>query len=169
MRHRLYYLLPDIDSARRALDDMLLNRIEERHVHFLSGGESLPPDLPEANFLQKTDFIHGAQSGMIAGAALGFVLGFMLVYYFDLVASEALTVVASTLVGTVFGAWASSMAAAALPNTQLKKFDAELEKNRVLMIADVPARRIEQIEKMLSERHPEMQFSGEEPHIPVFP
>jgi hypothetical protein len=45
MRHRLYYLLPDIDSARRALDDMLLSRIErlmmERHPEMRFAGEAL--------------------------------------------------------------------------------------------------------------------------------
>lgn len=169
MRHRLYYLLPDIDSARRALDDLLLSRIEERHIHFMTGGAPLPSDLPEANFLHKTDVINGAESGMLAGSVLGLAFGFLLVAYFDLPASEALVIVSTTLIGLLFGGWAASMVAAALPNTRLKSFVAELEQGRVLMIADIPARRIEQIEKMLAERHPEMRFSGEDPRIPAFP
>lgn len=169
MRHRLYYLLPDIDSARRALDDLLLSRIEERHIHFMTGGAPLPPDLPEANFLHKTDVINGAESGMLAGSVLGLAFGFLLVAYFDLPASEALVIVSTTLIGLLFGGWAASMVAAALPNTRLKSFVAELEQGRVLMIADIPARRIEQIEKMLAERHPEIRFSGEDPRIPAFP
>jgi hypothetical protein len=167
MRHRLYYLLPDAESARRALDDMLLHRIEQRHIHFLAS-YALPEDMPEANFLQKTDVVHGAEAGMIAGAMLGMALGFLLIFYYGL-SSEALVVMATTLTGVLFGGWAASMVAAAIPNSRLKAFFPEIEKGRVLMIADVPARRVEQIEKMLAERHPEMQFSGEEPHIPVFP
>ena len=54
MRHRLYYFLPDINSARRSLDDMLLSRIEQRHIRFISAAR-LPPDMPEASFLIKTD------------------------------------------------------------------------------------------------------------------
>jgi len=169
MRHRLYYLLPDVESARRALDDLLLNRIEERHVHFMTGGAPLPPDLPEANFLHKTDVINGAESGMLAGSILGLAFGFLLVSYFDLAASEAVVIVSTTLIGLLFGGWAASMVAAALPNSRLKSFDAELEKGSVLMIADIPARRIVQIEAMLAERRPEMRFSGEDPRIPAFP
>jgi hypothetical protein len=171
MRHRLYYLLPDIESARKTMDDMLLARIEQRHIHFLTGGSSLPSDLPEANFLQKTDVVHGAESGMIAGAILGMAVGVLIVFYFDLSAksSEAVLVLVTTIFGLLFGGWAASMVAAALPNSRLKAFYPELEKGKVLMIADVPARRVAQIEALLAERHPEMRFSGEEPNIPIFP
>jgi hypothetical protein len=166
MRHRLYYFLPDINSARRAFDNMLLSRIEQKYVSFISGGAPLPHDLPEANFLVKTDVLHGAATGMIIGAILGAAFGALLINYYDV---GSATVLVTTLMGLLFGGWASSMAAAAMPNSQLKKFTPELERGKVLMIAHVPARRIEEIEKMLAERHPEIRFSGEEPHIPVFP
>lgn len=166
MRHRLYYLSPDLDSARRTLDDMLINRIEQRHIHFLTGGASLPSDMPEANIFHKTDVIHGAQTGMVAGAILGIALGALLIFYYG---SPQVTVLATTLIGILFGGWAASMAAAALPNSRLKAFYPELEKGKLLMIADVPARRVNEIEKVLAERHPEMQFGGEDPNVPVFP
>jgi hypothetical protein len=165
MRHRLYYFLPDIDSARRSFDDMLLSRIEQRHVRFISAAP-LPPGMPEASFLLKTDVLHGAAAGMIVGAILGMAFGALLIVYFDL--GQA-TVLVTTLFGILFGGWASSMAAAAMPNSQLKEFYPDLENGRILMIVDVPARRVEEIEKMLANRHPEMKFGGEEPHMPVFP
>ena len=43
MRHRLFYFLPDLSSAARARDDLLLHRIEARHMHFLAN-TPLPPD-----------------------------------------------------------------------------------------------------------------------------
>ena len=63
MRRRLYFLLPDIDSARAMLNEMLLARIEVGHMHFLARRDMLPDDLPAANVLQKTDVVHGAQLG----------------------------------------------------------------------------------------------------------
>ena len=165
MRHRLYYFLPDINSARRSLDDMLLSRIEQRHIRFISAAR-LPPDMPEASFLIKTDVLHGAAAGMIVGAMLGMTFGALLIGYYE--AGQA-TVIVTTLMGILFGAWASSMAAAAIPNSHLIAFYPDLEKGRILMIVDVPARRVEEIETMLAARHPEMKFGGEEPHIPVFP
>lgn len=128
----------------------------------------MPDDMPEANFLQKTDVVQGAKAGMLTGALLGMALGFWLVYYFSL-ASGALAVTAATMVGVLFGGWAASLVAAAIPNTRLAAFFPEIEKGRVLLIADVPARRVEHVEKVLAERHPEINFRGEEPNIPAFP
>jgi hypothetical protein len=160
-----------MQSARKSLDDMLLNRIEQRHVHFLTDGTPLPADMPEASFLQKTDIVHGAGNGMIAGALLGMLIGAIVVFYFDIPAksSEAAVVLLTSFGGLVFGGWAASMVAAAIPNTRLNAFFPEIEKGKILMIVDVPARRVGEIEKMMELRHPEMRFSGEEPHIPVFP
>jgi hypothetical protein len=165
MRHRLYYFLPDIDSARKTFDDLLLARIEERHVRFMSR-HALPSDLPEANLLLKTDLINGIGSGMGVGAALGVAFGAGIIYFYGL---SPMLIIASTVVGMLFGGWAASMVAAALPNSRLKAFFPELDKGKVLMIADVPARRVRQIENLLAERHPENSFGGEEPHVPVFP
>ncbi len=36
MQHRLYFLMPDVVSARRVMNDLLLARITERHIHFVS-------------------------------------------------------------------------------------------------------------------------------------
>ncbi len=36
-------------------------------------------------------------------------------------------------------------------------------------MADVPAGQVEQVEKVMAERHPESRFRGEESHIPTFP
>jgi hypothetical protein len=165
MRHRLYYLLPDMESARRALDDLLLNRIEERYIRFISRAP-LPPDMPEANVLIKTDVIHGATSGLMVGAGLGVLLGSLLIFYFNV---SQTVILPTTFIGALLGGWAASMAAAALPNSRLNAFYPEMDKGKLLLIIDVPARRVQQIEKMLAERHPEMEFNGEDPYIPAFP
>ncbi|SNS49375.1 hypothetical protein SAMN06265795_10369 [Noviherbaspirillum humi] len=168
MRHRLYYLLPDMASARRVLDDMLLNRVEVRYLHFISHREELGPDLPEASFLYKTDVVHGAQAGMLVGAVLGVVLAAAAASYFS-PESPAPLAILITLVCTLFGAWSASMVAAALPNSRLKAFYPDLERGRILLIADVPARRVADIEKTMAERHPDIRFGGEAPEVPVFP
>jgi hypothetical protein len=34
MRRRLYFVLPDIKSAHTLMDELLLQRIDEDHIHF---------------------------------------------------------------------------------------------------------------------------------------
>jgi len=75
MRRRLYFLLPDIASARAMLNDLLLARIEVGHIHLLARRDVLPDDLPAANVLQKTDVIHGATQGIMIGGIAGACAG----------------------------------------------------------------------------------------------
>jgi hypothetical protein len=63
MRRRLYFLLPDVVSARRTAADLLLARVEHRHMHVLAKRGTDLTELHEANPLQKTDLVHGAERG----------------------------------------------------------------------------------------------------------
>jgi len=167
----LYYLLPDVAAARAAMDELLLARIEARHIRFMSAGQNLPPELPEASLMQRTDIVRGAEMGMAAGAALGLLAGIGLLYYFDMdrAGVKAAVVVIASLLGMLFGAWASSMQGASLPNSRLSAFAPELEAGGILLITDVPSGMVEKVEAVMAERHPEMRFKGEEAHIPTFP
>jgi hypothetical protein len=171
MRHRLYYLLPDLAAARTTMNDLLLARIEARHIRFMSGGQPLPPDLPGASLIQRTDVVRGAEMGMVVGAVLGVLAGVGLLFYFDIDSAgmKAAMIVAAALVGMLFGAWASSMQGASLPNSRLAAFDDELQKGSILLMVDVPSGQVDELETLLAQRHPEMRFRGEESHIPTFP
>ena len=170
MRRRLHFMLPDVDSARKMMDEMLLARIEERRVHFLARRGTLPSDLPEATVLQKTDVVHGAQLGIAIGGVAG-TLGGLLVVLFppDGVSLQLVTVLIAALVGALFGAWVSSMAASAVPNSKLTAFHPDIEQGKVLMMVDVPMRRVQEISELVARRHPEAVSGGFEPTIPAFP
>jgi hypothetical protein len=170
MRRRLYFVLPTIVSARSMLNEMLLARIEVKHIHFLARRNTLPADLPEANVLQKTDLVHGAQLGVLIGAGTG-ILGGLLAVFFP---SEGLSVqlvivLIGGLGGAFLGAWISSMVGSAVPNTKLEAFQPEIERGRVLMMVDVPMGRVGEISQLVTAQHPEAISGGLEPTIPAFP
>jgi len=170
MRRRLYFLLPDVETARGMLSEMLLARIEVGHIHFLGRRGDLPPDLPEANLLQKTDFVHGAQLGVAIGGLLGIAVGLLIVLFPPGgVPLQFVAVLIAALLGALFGAWASSMAASAVPNSKLTRFHADIERGKVLMMVDVPMRRAPEISELVARRHPEVVAGGFEPTIPAFP
>jgi hypothetical protein len=141
MRRRLYFLLPDLESARRTADDLLLARVEDRHMRFLARRGTDLGELHEAGTFEKTDLVHGAGVGlvligMVAGAALG--------------------------------AWMSSMAAAAVPNSRLREFAQEIEAGRILLMVDVRDARVEEVTRVVTSRHPEAVPRGEAARY-VFP
>ena len=170
MRRRLYFVLPDIESARGMRDEMLLARIEIGRIHFLGPRGALPEDLPEANILQKTDVVHGAQLGVAIGGVAGTIGGLLVVLFPpEGVSLQLVTVLITALLGALFGAWASSMAATAVPNSRLKAFHPQIEQGKVLMMVDVPMRRAQEISELVARRHPEAVPGGFEPTIPAFP
>lgn len=170
MRERLFFMLPDCQSARRMLDEMLLLRIEERHLHFLAKRGTLPNDMPEATVLQKTDIVHGAQMGLAIGGVAG-TLGGVLVVLFPPggVSLQLVTILITALLGGIFGAWVSSMVATQVPNSKLKAFHADIDRGKVLMMVDVPFAKIQTIREHVAQRHPEAEFGGMEPVVMALP
>jgi hypothetical protein len=162
MRRRLYFVLPDVESARRSADDLLLARVEDRHMRFLARrGTELEP-LHEAGYLDKTDMVHGAAVGLAIGAIIGALVGVMVVAYPpEGTNPQLVSVLVGMLVGAPLGAWMASMAGAAVPNSRLKQFQADIDAGRVLMMVDVPFGRVEEITDLVVSRHPEAVPRGQ--------
>jgi hypothetical protein len=162
MRRRLYFLLPDVESAKHTADDLLLARVDDRHMRFLSKrGTPLEP-LHEAGYLDKTDMVHGALVGLALGGIIGALVGALVVAYPpEGMRPELVAVLIGMLAGAPLGAWVASMVGAAVPNSRLKQFEADLELGRVLMMVDVPLRRVAEIAELVASRHPEAVPRGE--------
>jgi hypothetical protein len=62
-------MVPDISSARQIRDELLLARIADGHIHVMAEDSVPLAGLREASILQKTDFVHGAGTGIGAWAA----------------------------------------------------------------------------------------------------
>jgi len=171
MRKRIYWLLPDVASARRTMDDMLLARIDERHMHFVGREDIRLFGLHAANFLQTSDVVRAAQMGALIGAVLGSAAGIGVAWYLP-VAGEPPQwglVVVLAMVGVVFGAWVSSMIGVSIPSQRLRRFERAIQQGQILLMLDAPEGRVEEIESRLQVLHPEAHLEGVEPNIPAFP
>jgi hypothetical protein len=170
MRRRLYFLLPSVERAHQAFEELLLARIDETHIHALAREGTTLGDLPEATFLQKSDTMHGIRSGMLLGGAAGAVAGIVaLLFPPSGVVMQLGVVLATCLVGAILGGWCAGVIGTGLANTELRAFRDAIEQGKVLMIVDIPKARVEEISRMVQQRHPEADMRGLEPTIPVFP
>jgi len=170
MRKRIYWLLPELQSARQVMNDLLLARIENSHIHFMARDGVDLSDLHEANLLQSTDFVRSAQMGLALGAALGAGAGAVITLSSigELVSKPGL-VAALTALGAGFGAWSASMIGASIPSRRLARFQPALARGEILLMADVPSQRVSEIEAMLHAKHQEGHDEGLEPNVPAFP
>jgi len=170
MRRRIYFMLPDRASARRTMDELLLQRIEERYIHFIARPDVSMEGLHEANVLHTTDLVHGAKLGALIGVAAGCVGGAVIQWLFVKDANyQIVTVIGMAAFGGLFGAWVASMVGSAVPNTQLRQFEREIAQGQILLMVDVPEYKAEEIKARLGRAHPEGHDGGIEPNIPAFP
>lgn len=171
MRRRLYWLLPDLASARRAMDGLLLARIAEPHIHFVAREGADMTGLHEANVLQTSDVVRAAEIGLVLGGAVGAVLGLAAAVSFPIVGDSPQWGMAGVLsvLGAGFGAWASSMIGISAPSHRLRRFREAIDGGQILLMVDVPRSRIKEIEARLQAQHPEARLEGMEPSVPAFP
>jgi hypothetical protein len=170
MRRRLYFLLPDVESARLTANDLLLARVEFRHMHFLARRGMDLGDLHEANPLQKTDLVHGAEVGLVLGGVCGLLLGLFVVFSPPPgVTLEFIIVLATAIGGALLGAWVASLVGASVPNSRIKQYQARIEAGAILLMVDLPPARIEEIRALVHQRHPEASGGAMEPTQPAFP
>jgi LytS/YehU family sensor histidine kinase len=152
------------------VDELLLARIESRRIHVVAREDTRLGDLPTANLLQRSDFVHGIEVGFALGGATGILAGLVAVAFPpEGVVLGGWTLLVCALAGALIGAWASGMIGSDLRNSQLKAFEAAVENGQVLIMIDIPAAKVDSVTKMIKLHHPEADMHGVEPTIPVFP
>ena len=170
---RLYFLVPDVKSAKNIVDELLLARVEEQRIHIVAKDHAQleKAHLPEAGLTEESDFIPALEKGLSVGGATGLLAGIAAVTFppAGLVLGGG-AILATSLLGAGVGAWAASLIGVSVPNTQLKQFEDSLEQGQLLMMVDVAKDRVEEITKMIENHHPEADVQGTEtPTYHVFP
>lgn len=169
MKRRLYFMLPNVAEARVMQDELLIAHVELRHMHFYAKEDTLPKDMPEANLVQRTDLIHGAETGVMIGAFSGLIAGSLfMIFPPEQISLSIMILLVSTVFGAILGSWASARSSSEIPNSKLMRFRTGVEAGQVLLMLDVPLARVKEIETMILKNHPQAAFGGSETHVPVF-
>jgi len=170
MRRRIYFLLPSVGSARQVVNELLLARIDDHHIHVMAREGTSLGDLPQANLLQRSDFIHGVEIGLSVGGATGIVAGLIAVAFPPQgIVLGGWTMLVMALAGALIGAWVAGMIGTDIPNSQLREFTTAVADGQILMMVDVPKSKVANVTEMIRKHHPEADMHGVEPTIPAFP
>lgn len=166
---RIYFLAPNIETSKKIVDDLLLARIEERHIHVLAKRGTPLENLPEAGYMQKSDFLPALEQGLALGGMTGLLAGLVAVAIPGGVVLGGGAVLASSLAGAGVGGLMSSMAGGSIGNRQIQQYSEAIDNGELLMMVDVPRDRVEEIEALIKKHHPKAECGGTEPTIPPFP
>ncbi|HKO89504.1 MAG TPA: hypothetical protein VJU61_00035 [Polyangiaceae bacterium] len=162
--------MPDLASARRAMDDLVRARVDVARIHF-AGPEGMDmTGLHAANVWQTSDVVHAAKTGWAVGSACGIVVGLLAALMFPIFGDDPEWEVAVlvAVVGGVVGTWSASMIGISIPSPRLQRFEGAIAQGQILLMVDLPRSRVRDIEALLQSAHPEARFEGEEPRIPAF-
>lgn len=173
MDRRLYFMLPDSQSAHAMMDDLLLARVNANRIHFLANPEIDIGDLPKATIVERTDFLEGWEVGTLLGGVLGLIAGLLAVWippwpFQDPVPLFAIPI--CVLVGLVAGGLWTGIVASAIPDHRLQPFENDIAQGKVLMMVLIPFHRVEEIRGLVARKHPEAVYDGTWPseHV-IFP
>ena len=165
---RLYFLLPNLDVTHKVVDELLLARIEERHIHVIAKEGTPLKDLPEASLIQKSDFVPAVERGVAMGGATGIAAGLVAIALPGVVIAGG-ALLAMGLAGAGMGAWLGGMIGMDVENSHVKQFQGAIEKGQILVLVDVPKDRVDEIQESVKRHHSDADFEGTEPTIPAFP
>jgi hypothetical protein len=167
---RLYFLVPDVDLGKKVVDEFLLAHIEWKHIHVIARRGTPLEDLPEASFLQKSDLIPAMERAIPFGGATGMLCGLAaLALEPHLVLAGGAILLAASLGGVGVGAWLGGMIGLNVGSARLKQFEKAIERGELLVIADVPRTRVDEIRERIKRTLPDVDAEGTEPHVPAFP
>ncbi len=169
---RLYFLVPEVETAKKIVDELLLARIDERHIHIVAKNHHAleQAHLPEAGLFEESDFVPALERGLAVGGATGLVAGIAAVTFppVGLVLGGG-AILATSLLGAGLGAWVASMIGVSVPNSHLERFHKAVEQGELLMLIDVPKDRVDEITELVKSHHPDAKVEGTDPTIPAFP
>jgi len=170
MRRRLYFLLPGTARARQVVDELLLARIDDHHIHVIAKQCTPLGDLPQANLLQRSDLVHGIGLGLGVGGATGILTGLIAIAFPpEGITLGGWTLLVTALAGALIGTWVAGMIGTDIPNSRLREFASAVENGQVLMMVDVPREQVKTVTGMIKLHHPEADMHGIDPRIPAFP
>jgi hypothetical protein len=167
---REYFLVPDLETARNIVHELLLSHVEERYIHLIARDDISLEDLPEATLMQKSDFVPALEKGVFGGAYTGLAAGLIVLAFPPAgVAIGGGAILAMIAAGATVGGMMSVLVGVGLPSSRIEKFKDAIEAGEILMLVDIPRKRLEEIQEIVTRHHPEAEFDGIEPLQPPFP
>lgn len=164
----IYYIAPTLLSAQRISDDLHAAGVNDFYLHVVAKDELglQQHQIHSANYLETLDVI---RDGYV-GAAIGFLAGLVgigLMQYFDPFGPDVPTFVYVVLVAaaTLFGAWVGGLTGVDSENKKLRKFHAEIEAGKYLMLVYVRKHQEATVRALMQEKHPEAELAGIDTHF----
>lgn len=163
MERRLYFTFPTPAQARRAVAELVANGISRADIHSVARDADSLAELPTATPQQRDDRIWKLEglywnlNLVTFFAALVGLLGALYSGHHALAAIAGVVMLITFITGERF--------AVQIPHAHLAEQQIPLVHGEVVVMVDVPARRVHEVEGMVCRHHPEAGLGGVGWHV----
>ena len=157
MNRRLYFLIPDKSHALSVVLELTSHGVDLDHIHTLANKKVHLQGLPNAEH-QNRDLGHRIEDLLWKGnlALFCLALASLMILPLTIGLTAWLLLPAGLMVATFMGGLLFSR----VPNTHLDEFRDALAHGEILLIVDVPQKRVADIEDRVHHHHPEATVGG---------
>lgn len=162
---RIYFLVPNLETTHKVVDELRAEGIEDRHIHVLAKRDTPLGDMPEASVFEKTDFLPAMERGAALGATTGLLAGLVGLRFagFAIAGGPVLGILAF---GATIGTIMSGLAGLQVGNSRVRDYAEAIENGAVLVLVDIAKERIDAIKQAIGKHHPTAEFEGIESLLP---
>lgn len=160
-RHRIYFLLPDIDHCTFLVRKLKDSGLADKYIHVLASEDTPLQGLPEANIFDKTEIKHGVEMGLGVGGIAGLAAGLLAVTFppAGLVLAGEAILLGTTLAGAGIGSIITGLISSDIPHHDIEHYKAAIAQGKVLLMLDVPASTVSMTVEMIEHLDPEVEIS----------
>ena len=157
MNRRLYFLIPDKSHTLSVVLELTSHGIDLDHIHTLANKKVRLQGPPNAEH-QNRDLGHRIEDLLWKGNLAMFCLALVSLLILPLIIG--LTAWLLLPVGIMLATFMGGLLFSRVPNTHLDEFRDALAHGEILLMADVPQKRVANIEDRVHHHHPEATVGG---------
>jgi hypothetical protein len=148
MKVRHVFSTPDIDTASKAIAAAHNAGIAPADILLAARSDIELDEIPNEHKEADTDLIPAALRGAGYGGAAGLLAGLAAIVLTPIGLTLA-GAAAAALAGAMVGCWASALVGSSLPDPIRRKFDAEIQAGRILVVIDATKEQLDLAEPSL--------------------
>jgi len=161
------YLVPTTDICKEVVSSLNKLGISDEQIGVIARDDIPLDSLPDASYEDENDMVPAAKRGAVLGGAAGMLAGLTAVVLSPVgIVLGGAGVAIAAAGGASYGTFVSAMIGTSVPNSQLREYEAELEKGVILLIVELEEDDVDKINKELYARHPELNAQGDMGVVP---
>jgi hypothetical protein len=157
MTRRLYFLFPDVDLTQRVVDDLTTNNISQEHIHVVARNDIDLGNLPQSTIRQKEDVSFKLERFLWSANLMLFFLAAVAAVIVAIWGNAVWTIIPIAIMVACF---ISGERFTRIPNVHLSDFKPALMHGEILLMVDIPKKRVHELETIVQRRHPEAVPGG---------